>query len=205
VVRGTFQRIYVSIGDVFGSHRSRLSFQFSGTWYTSMHPCPFQAKIQWFGPLSDLWRRSFRFGVLGIGSLCIPYLELSFAEIMKLWFTCQLDPMVNSLPTIYGVDHFRISGFGFRRCSPPSLPISRLCEIRKVFVTNSSTTPPDLMVEPSSQIYNKDLLGFWEFTYHDSHALVQLQRVFKSCAHFLDPTVMRVRLPSEQILRLQHF
>jgi hypothetical protein len=174
VARGTFRRIHVSIGDVFGSHRSRLSFQFSGTWYTSMHPRPFQAKIQRLGPLSDLRRRSFRrFGVSGIGSPCIPYLELPFAEIPKLRFTRQLDPTVNSLPTIYGVDRFGISGFGFRRCSPPSLPISRLCEIRKVFATNSSATPPDLTVEPSSQIYNVDLLGF---------SGVRVSRFPRSCA-----------------------
>jgi hypothetical protein len=149
------------MGDIFKSHHSRLSFQSSGMWYTSMHPCPFQAKIQRLGPLSDLQHRSFLcFGLSGIGSPCIPYLELLFPEIPKLQFTCQLDSTVNSLPMIYIVDRFKILGFGFWRCSPPSFPISRLWKIRKVFTTNSSMTPQDLMVKPSSQIYSIDLLGF---------------------------------------------
>jgi hypothetical protein len=165
VACGTFWRIHVSIGDVFRSHRSCLSFQFSGTWYTSMHPHPFQAKIQWLGPLLDLRRIYFQcFGVSGIESPCIPYLELSFAEILKLRFTRQLDPMVNSLPMIYDVDRFRILSFGFWRCSPPSLRISRLCEIQKVFVNNLSTTPPDLTVEPSSQIYSIYLFSISRIT-----------------------------------------
>jgi hypothetical protein len=135
------------------------------------------------------------------------HLKLPFSEIPRLRFTPPLNRMVNSLPMIYDVDHFEISSFGFQRCS--SLPISRLCEIRKVFATNSSVTLPDLTVKPSSHIYSVDLLsfsGFWEFTYRDSHAPVQLQRFFfKPCAHFPDPTVTRVHyFPPEQIPRLQH-
>jgi hypothetical protein len=110
----------------------------------------------------DLRRRSFRrFGISGIGSLCIPYLKLPSAEILKLWFTPPLNRTVNSFPTIYGVDRFGISGFGFRRCSSPSLPISQLCEIRKVFTTGSSATLHGLTVEPSSQIYRR--ISSWVF------------------------------------------
>ena len=84
VAHGMFQRIHVSIGDIFGSHHSRLSFQSSGMWYTSMYPHPFQEKIQWLGPLSYLRRRSFQcFGVSGIRSPCIPHLKLLFAKILN--------------------------------------------------------------------------------------------------------------------------
>jgi hypothetical protein len=39
----------------------------------------------------------------------------------KIRFTPPLNRTVNSLPTVYGVDNFEI--LGFRKCSPPSLPI----------------------------------------------------------------------------------
>jgi hypothetical protein len=122
---------------------------------------------------SDLQRRSFRcFRVSGIGSSCTPRLKLLSSEIKKLRFTPPLNRTVNHLPTIYGVDRFGVSGFGGIH-----LPhfLSRLCEIRKVFATNSIATPSYLMVDPSSQIYNIDLLGFSgfrEFVYRDSHAPV---------------------------------
>jgi hypothetical protein len=127
----------------------------------------------------DLRRRSFRrFRVSGIGSSCTPHLELPSIEILKLRFTPPLNRTVNHLPTIYGVDHFIVLGFG-----GVHLPhfLSRLCEIRKFFATNSSATPLDLTVEPSSQIYNVDLLrflGFWEFTYRDPHTPVPFQKGF---------------------------
>jgi hypothetical protein len=66
-------------------------------------------------------------------------------------------------------------------------------------MTNLSVTPPDLMVEPSSQIYSIDLLGFLgfrEFVYRDSHTPVQFKRDFNPCAHFPDPTITRAHLPS---------
>ena len=114
--------------------------------------------------------------------------------------------MVNSLPTIYGVDRFGISGFRFRRCSPPLLPISKFCEIRKVLATNSSVTLLDLMVEPSYQIYNVDLLGFfWS-------SCIVIPTLLCNSKGFLNPVhtfqIRRSRgfaFPPEQILRLQHF
>jgi hypothetical protein len=146
---------------------------------------------------SDLRRRSFRrFGVSGIESSCTPHLELPSTEILKLQFTPPLNRTVNHLPMIYGVDHFGVSGFG-----GVHLPhfLSRLCEIQKNFTTNSSVTPPDLTVEPSSQIYNVDLLGFssfQEFAYRDSHTPMQFKRDFNPYTHFPDPTVTRAHLPS---------
>jgi hypothetical protein len=111
-----------------------------------------------------------------------------------------MNQTINSLPTIYGVDRFGISGFGFLEVFT-SLT-SHLPTLRnlKGFVTNLSATPPDLAVEPSSQIYHVDLhgfSGFQDFAYGDSYTPVHFKRDFNPCTHFLDLTVTRVHLPSQ--------
>jgi hypothetical protein len=142
-------------------------------------------QIQWLD-FSQIYGRSFRrFGVSGIGSSCIPHLELPFAEILKLRFTLPLDPTVKSSPTIYGVDRFGFSGFRYfpSTCENKVLPFwfPRVPKLVQTATCFPQMDGPD---------------EFRDFAYRDFHVPVQLQRVFKPCAHFPDLTVTRVLLPS---------
>jgi hypothetical protein len=111
---GTFRRVHITFGDVFRFHHSHLSSQLTGMWYAFMRPCPFQARNPTVrSPLqinnADLFSIS-GFRALGVHAPHI--LNFHRPKSQNLRFTPLPNWTVNYLPMIYGVDHFRISGFG---------------------------------------------------------------------------------------------
>jgi hypothetical protein len=100
----------------------------------------------------------------------------------ELWFTLPLDPTVKSSPTIYGVDRFRNPCFANSRLANTRVFLFGFSGAETSF--GSHVVPP--MDSPDE---------FQDFAYRDFHVLVQLQRVFKPCAHSPDLMVTRVRLP----------
>jgi hypothetical protein len=125
VARGTFRRVHVTFGDVFGSHHSHLSSRLTGTWYAFMRPRPFQARnptVRSPPQIND----ADLFGISGFRASGVRAPHISNFHRPKsrnLRFTPPPNRTVNYLPMIYGVDRFGISGFGGVHLS--SLPISQ--------------------------------------------------------------------------------
>jgi hypothetical protein len=185
VERGMFWRVHITLGDVIGSHHSRLSSRLTGTWYTLMCPRTFQMKSNGQIFLRSMMQILLEFRGFGHREFVHPTSRTSICRNPEItvYSSAESD---DQLPS-YDLQCRSFRHFGFQRCSPSSLPIFRLCEIRKVFMTNSRTTLPDLTIEPSSQIYSVDLLGFSsfrEFTYRDSHTPVQFKMDFNSLCTF---------------------
>jgi hypothetical protein len=180
-----FRRVCITIGDIIGSYHSRLYSRLTGTWYTFMHPRPFQEKpmVRLLPQIYDAYLFQY-FGVSRIGSLCIPHLEISFAEILNYDLLFHFDPMVKSSPTIYNIGHFGNPCFTNLRFANTRVFLFGFLGVE----TPSDSHVVSLMDGPDE---------FQDFMYRNFHVPVQLQRVFKSCAHFLDPMVTRVCFPSQ--------
>jgi hypothetical protein len=157
------------------------------------HPCVHvhSKEIQWldFSQIygADLFDVS---GFRALGVHASTHLKLPFAEILKLLSTLPLDQTVKFLSYNLWCRSFRDFGFRyFVTCENRVLPL---------WFTGCRNVVKQPRAPRNGQSRRFKIS-------HDFHIPVQLERVFKPCAHFPDLMVTRVLLFPEQILQLQHF